>query len=423
MNECRPPQVARTGYRGRPLFPPPETDSTPMRRALLFGLPAAATWLALTGASSVTPTEGATHPANETRELYLAQCATCHGETGDGKGVTQLDRPARSFLAGGFSYGNTPDALYRTITSGIPGTPMPGFEQALTEEQRRALADFVISLGPPLPEVDTSRAVLQVSERPQVVRGLLPPIAPDTPQSTRGLLVGMPSGVTFQWRTDDVRLLGLRMGDFVERSDWTGRGGAPLKPLGRVVHLLGGGKPDAPWMLESRRERQQDGSTVIDAESLQARFSGSWVRGADAGLSYTLRRADGTNVARIEDDMHVLGTSVGAGYRRRLRIAGATEGKILAVLANGGGQPVASFTTDSDSGSIRWEVRKLDQGMFECAGVHSGGAGGGPAASSSGPVARIELTRDTRTELLASVVLTAAWNEEVQQALQQEVRP
>jgi len=61
--------------------------------------------------------------------------------------------------------------------------------------------------------------------------------------------------------------------------------------------------------------------------------------------------------------------------------------------------------------------------MYECAGVHSGGAGGGPAASSSGPVARIELTRDTRTELLASVVLTAAWNEEVQQALQQEVRP
>ena len=43
----------------------------------------------------------------DTAALYAEHCATCHGSNGDGKGTADLDRPARSFLDGGYSYGNT----------------------------------------------------------------------------------------------------------------------------------------------------------------------------------------------------------------------------------------------------------------------------------------------------------------------------
>src|SRR5712671_5473375 len=89
------------------------------------------------------PDVHADHPA---RTLFLANCAQCHGETGDGKGTTKLDRDARSFQLGGFSYGNTPEALARSITFGIPGTPMPSFEKALKPEERKLLAEYVLLL-------------------------------------------------------------------------------------------------------------------------------------------------------------------------------------------------------------------------------------------------------------------------------------
>src|SRR5438093_1021640 len=85
----------------------------------------------------------------DARALFLQHCASCHGESGDGRGTTQLDRPARSFKDGGFSYGNTVEALVRTIANGIPGTPMPAAPSVLTDADRRALAEYVLSLGPP----------------------------------------------------------------------------------------------------------------------------------------------------------------------------------------------------------------------------------------------------------------------------------
>ena len=77
--------------------------------------------------------------AQDAEALFFDNCASCHGETGDGDGWTELDRPARSFRDGGFSYGNTPEALFRAISIGIPGTQMPGFDTSLAEEERRAL--------------------------------------------------------------------------------------------------------------------------------------------------------------------------------------------------------------------------------------------------------------------------------------------
>ena len=180
--------------------------------------------------------------SSDVRELFVRNCAACHGERGDGQGVTDLDRKARSFKDGGFSYGNTPETVQRTIRSGIPGTPMPAFGEAFEASQVEALALYVIELGPGLPP-PPENTELVVKGRPVIVRGLLPPIAEGTQNQTRGLLVGLPDGFTFEYRTDDVRLLGVRQGRFVDRTDWIGRGGTPLAPLGRVVALLEGGEP------------------------------------------------------------------------------------------------------------------------------------------------------------------------------------
>jgi DMSO reductase family type II enzyme heme b subunit len=64
-------------------------------------------------------------------ELYLKQCATCHGNSGKGDGVqVQLDesgmptRP-RDFTRGVFKGGREREQLYARILLGVPGTPMP----------------------------------------------------------------------------------------------------------------------------------------------------------------------------------------------------------------------------------------------------------------------------------------------------------
>ena len=58
----------------------------------------------------------------------------------DGNGVTELDRPARSFRDGGFSFGNTPEALFRTISTGIPGTPMPEMRDTIPGKYSATMA-------------------------------------------------------------------------------------------------------------------------------------------------------------------------------------------------------------------------------------------------------------------------------------------
>src|SRR5262245_58704892 len=127
------------------LAPAPEACS------MMHSAPVPLTALALAVCAAATGAQKA--PDARAVKLFHDNCAQCHGDTGDGKGWAQLDRPARSFKDGGFSFGNTPEALFRTITVGIPGTPMPSFDSALGEQQRKLLADYVVTLGPPVEEV------------------------------------------------------------------------------------------------------------------------------------------------------------------------------------------------------------------------------------------------------------------------------
>lgn len=259
--------------------------------------------------------------ADPARELFLTHCAACHGEKGDGKGTTEMERPARSFLDGGFSYGNTQAAVLRTLAYGIPGTPMPAFDVALTEEQRKLLADFVIALGPPGTIVDPDKTELVVRDKAKMARGLLPPIFAAADQHPRGLLIGLPSGTTFEYRTDDVRLLGIRSGRFVDRLDWGGRGGTNLKPLGHVIELMNLGKPKPPWRMVEL------GSKEI-AKELGSAMRTSFTRDAVGGIGYELID-DGSSVGMVMETVSHVATPAGSGWRRTFTVLAAVPDKVL----------------------------------------------------------------------------------------------
>jgi mono/diheme cytochrome c family protein len=221
--------------------------------------------------------------------LFAANCAKCHGLDGSGTGPAVLDRPARNFKEGGFSFGNTPEVIARTIAHGIPGSPMPAFEGALTDEQLRALAGLVVTLGPPVKEVSEAETMLHVTDEPLIVRGILPPLEEGGPRLPRGLLIGTPDGLSFQYAADDVRLLAVRQGDFVKRSDWGDRGGSPLEPLGKVVWKAE--TTDGRWFAEPA----EDG-VAAPGDALKARLLSTGGPG-QATLSYALLEPDASGAA------------------------------------------------------------------------------------------------------------------------------
>lgn len=83
-------------------------------------------------------------------------CAGCHGETGrtDGTTATTLKddagysiRPADLSRPWTFRGGASRADIFRAMTTGLNGTPMPAFGEALTVEQRWDLTDYIYSLG------------------------------------------------------------------------------------------------------------------------------------------------------------------------------------------------------------------------------------------------------------------------------------
>lgn len=77
-------------------------------------------------------------------EIYATNCATCHGESGEGDGPASLGLampPADLHEA--HVQGNSDGSLFYIITHGRPDTPMPPWETVLTEEQRWHVVNFL----------------------------------------------------------------------------------------------------------------------------------------------------------------------------------------------------------------------------------------------------------------------------------------
>jgi mono/diheme cytochrome c family protein len=91
------------------------------------------------------------------RKLYVdTGCVKCHGNLGRGDGPSastltdDAGRPIRAAnLAQSWTFrgGASRQDIFRTMSTGFNGTPMPSFSDSLSVEQRWAITDFIVSLS------------------------------------------------------------------------------------------------------------------------------------------------------------------------------------------------------------------------------------------------------------------------------------
>ncbi len=123
------------------------------------------------------------------REIFTDEkkggCIKCHGPSGRGNGAeagTQVDDwgdpilPADLTKGWRYKNGTTPSEIFRTLSSGLNGTPMPGYGETLSDEERWDLANFVHSLIEP--ENRAGEQVLVARQRDSI---------PDDPRSEEWL--------------------------------------------------------------------------------------------------------------------------------------------------------------------------------------------------------------------------------------------
>jgi cytochrome c oxidase cbb3-type subunit I/II len=90
------------------------------------------------------------------KDLYVkAKCFQCHGQGGKGDGPSADEmkdlagfpiRPA-DFTRGQFKGGSSVRDIFRTMSLGLDGTPMPSFADSMSEPERWAISYYVLSLS------------------------------------------------------------------------------------------------------------------------------------------------------------------------------------------------------------------------------------------------------------------------------------
>jgi mono/diheme cytochrome c family protein len=84
-----------------------------------------------------------------------AGCAACHGVDGQGDGRSSKELKDDSgnpisptdLTLKPFKSGPEPQDLFRTISTGLNGTPMPSYANALTEKERWAVVSYMLSIA------------------------------------------------------------------------------------------------------------------------------------------------------------------------------------------------------------------------------------------------------------------------------------
>ena len=215
------------------------------------------------------------------KALFARGCASCHGDggRGDGPAAAGLDPPPANLTDTQLA-SSSPLDFYRRITLGVAGTAMPGFEAALAEEDRWAVALYASTLR-------------------------LPPPSGAVPDSLRGL--SRSAALT------DVQLL-ARLGH-------RGDGPPDQSSLARVAAVREAGGADERIRTAAVFERVR--AQVERAESLAAggdRDQAGHVALAAymtfEGLERTVRARDATLARELEDAFTAFRLEMGGGSDR-----------------------------------------------------------------------------------------------------------
>ncbi len=108
--------------------------------------------------------------------VYSQNCAACHGEKGDGNGPAAafLAPKPRNFVQANYRLRTTPSGhlptdvdLFRAVSLGMPGTPMPPWKHMLNDNDRWALVEYLKTFS--------SRFANNDQERRSVVNPGTPP--------------------------------------------------------------------------------------------------------------------------------------------------------------------------------------------------------------------------------------------------------
>jgi copper transport protein len=135
------------------------TWSGPLRLGLVILLVIAASGIgsrAAVEAANRTPRAATTNPIaadadsiERGRNIYLANCSSCHGADGDGNGPTAAGMlPAPGPLHDAVT-GTDDSTLAYVISNGVVGTRMPGFATTLSENDRWDLINYLRSVFTP----------------------------------------------------------------------------------------------------------------------------------------------------------------------------------------------------------------------------------------------------------------------------------
>ena len=84
----------------------------------------------------------------EGRDIFAKSCASCHGALGKGDGPAGRAMNPRPPAVGDAAamHDVSPATMYRIVSVGIGGTPMPGYAAELTPEQRWNVVSYLMSL-------------------------------------------------------------------------------------------------------------------------------------------------------------------------------------------------------------------------------------------------------------------------------------
>ncbi|MGN6553605.1 MAG: c-type cytochrome [Verrucomicrobiota bacterium] len=100
------------------------------------------------------------------KTVYLQNCVACHGEKGDGKGDAAaflLPKP-RNFAQANYRLRSTPVGhlptdvdLFRAVSLGMPGTPMPPWKVMLADADRWAVVEYIKTFSPRFADTNEDR--------------------------------------------------------------------------------------------------------------------------------------------------------------------------------------------------------------------------------------------------------------------------